>query len=939
MVVLRMLTTIVFCLASLVQEPLRNLERLEVNSKHQLDAVASRTLTWLTGAAEDNDYISVGRLANFFGFVKFRVASGHSLSRSGAGQETWSVLNAEQRAILVETLSSQEQDFSTVWRGRIDMNRALESMLLGEFVTRGDFLALGAGYGKAEAELGATIAAGLGRIAVDLDEQQKSQLVAMRGRYLSGSGGEFRLDKRSSGLPKLEKADKQELLNLSSRLLTWTTGAPQDNDFETVGKPSQHFGFVSLRVSSGHSVRRGNVAREVLALLDKDQERTLRDYVQEEAYLFQRFLDRRALLLRELEKALTGEELDRKKIAELGRAVGEVEAEMTLGQAHAILEVRERLSAEQSENLLAMRAKYVPVTAAEEGEEWTSEEVPSALADRLQRGRRIFAQCALCHSPGATGRAIAPSLTGVVGRRIASTDWPYSPGMVQFAKSGGHWTPQNLDRFLKRPRDLVANTTMGYDGLPGKADREALLAYLASLGEGQVQQEEIEAVEPVSQAPPNILFLLSDDQGWDGLAVEMIPGEPMSSNSDVRTPNLERLAAQGMRFSAAYAPASVCAPTRASLVTGKTPAHLGWTKAAKSLTAADGRRMIPPITPKNLAVDEVTIAELLQTKDYLTAHFGKWHLGGGGPGRHGFETHDGDTGNRDAEQFVDPNPVDIFGMVDRTIELMQRSIDEDRPFYAHLSFHALHYPENAMKETRAEVEKRVGQRNEKELGRLALAQDLDTGIGRLLDALDSLDLSRNTYVVYMSDNGAGGNRRKYLSGGKGGLGEGGIRVPFLVRGPGIAAQSHNEARIAGFDLFPTWLDIAGYEGAVPEDLDGGSLLPLWLGKTESVRRRESDLLFHFPHYQGQATPQSALFVDNLKVVLGHEDGTISLYDIAKDPGEWQDLSASRPELAKELGDKLRARLKGNGALLPKLNPDFDPDRQPQPKKKGKGNSR
>ncbi|MBT5101720.1 MAG: hypothetical protein HOM77_07360, partial [Planctomycetes bacterium] len=383
-----MLTATVFYLASLAQDPLRDLGHYEVDSKLQLHAVASRTLTWLTGTAEDNDYISVGRYANFFGFVKFRVASGHSLSRSGAGQETWSVLNPEQRAILVETLSNQEQDFSAVWRRRIDMNRALESMILGESVTRGDFLALGADYGKAEAELGATIAAGLGRIAVDLDEQQKSQLVAMRGRYLSGSGGEFRLDKRSSGLPKLEKADKQELLNLSSRLLTWTTGAPQDNDFETVGKPSQHFGFVSLRVSSGHSVRRGNVAREVLALLDKDQERTLRDYVQEEAYLFQRFLDRRALLLRELEKALTGEELDRKKIAELGRAVGEVEAEMTLGQAHAILEVRERLSAEQSENLLAMRAKYVPVTAAEEGEEWTSEEVPSALADRLQRGRR-----------------------------------------------------------------------------------------------------------------------------------------------------------------------------------------------------------------------------------------------------------------------------------------------------------------------------------------------------------------------------------------------------------------------------------------------------------------------------------------------------------------------------------------------------------------------
>ena len=128
-----MLTAIVFCLASLAQDSLRDLGHYEVDSKLQLHAVASRTLTWLTGTAEDNDYISVGRFANYFGFVKFRGASGHSLSRSGAGQETWSVLNPEQRAILVETLSNQEQDFSTVWRRRIDMNRALESMRLGGF--------------------------------------------------------------------------------------------------------------------------------------------------------------------------------------------------------------------------------------------------------------------------------------------------------------------------------------------------------------------------------------------------------------------------------------------------------------------------------------------------------------------------------------------------------------------------------------------------------------------------------------------------------------------------------------------------------------------------------------------------------------------------------------------------------------------------------------
>ncbi|MFC1806197.1 sulfatase-like hydrolase/transferase, partial [Planctomycetota bacterium] len=152
---------------------------------------------------------------------------------------------------------------------------------------------------------------------------------------------------------------------------------------------------------------------------------------------------------------------------------------------------------------------------------------------------------------------------------------------------------------------------------------------------------------------PNFVFILSDDQGWSGLSVPMHNGIAGSKSDFHRTPRLERLAAQGMRFSAAYAPSPVCSPTRISLLTGRSPAQLHWTKAAPVMTAADGYRLVPPPIVRQIADRETTIGEILRRAGYATAHFGKWHLRGGGPGRHGFDVHDGDTGNEDAEPFKD----------------------------------------------------------------------------------------------------------------------------------------------------------------------------------------------------------------------------------------------------------------------------------------------
>ena len=205
---------------------------------------------------------------------------------------------------------------------------------------------------------------------------------------------------------------------------------------------------------------------------------------------------------------------------------------------------------------------------------------------------------------------------------------------------------------------------------------------------------------------PNFVFILSDDQDWTGLSVQMHDAVPNSRSDFYRTPNLEKLAKQGMRFTDAYAPAPVCSPTRYSLQTGKSPAQLHWTKASRAMTAADGYKLIPPRIVRQISFSETTIGEILKRAGYGTAHYGKWHLRGGGPGRHGFDEHDGDTSNADAAPFTDPNPVDIFGISERAATFMEKHARAHKPFYVQLSHHALHYPQNALKSTLQDYQNR-----------------------------------------------------------------------------------------------------------------------------------------------------------------------------------------------------------------------------------------
>jgi arylsulfatase A len=424
---------------------------------------------------------------------------------------------------------------------------------------------------------------------------------------------------------------------------------------------------------------------------------------------------------------------------------------------------------------------------------------------------------------------------------------------------------------------------------------------------------------------PNIVLMLADDQGWDGTSVEMAPGVATSRSALIQTPSLERLAAQGMRFSNAYAPAPVCSPTRIAIQTGMSPAALHWTKAAPP---EEGRRLLEPRLIKQIPTEATTIGELLRQAGYATAHYGKWHIGGGGPERHGYDESDGDTGNEHASQFTDPNPVDIFGMAEKAEAFMRKSQAAGKPFYIQLSWNALHASHNALRTTLAKYQRLTGgSADDKRTSIAAISEDLDTGVGRVLDAIDRLGLPQHTYVIFMSDNGSGGGggRRGGLSGGKGSVWEGGIRVPFIVRGPDVPAGSWCHVPVVGQDLLPTFCAWAGLPaGTLPAGVEGGSIAGLLArGGQGQVQRPREELVFHFPHYQNGQTPHSAIRVGDLKLLWFHEDGSVKLFDLARDAAERDDLSAARPADAARLKARLERYLASVHAQMPTVNPAFD----------------
>jgi arylsulfatase A-like enzyme len=282
--------------------------------------------------------------------------------------------------------------------------------------------------------------------------------------------------------------------------------------------------------------------------------------------------------------------------------------------------------------------------------------------------------------------------------------------------------------------------------------------------------------------------------------------------------------------------------------------------------------------------------------------------------------------------------VDIFGMAERAAKFMEKSKRANKPFYIQLSWNALHGAELANKATLAKYEK-LATKNGKQTALAAITEDLDSGVGKVLEAVERLGLSENTYIIYMSDNGAGGSggRRGGLSGGKGSVWEGGIRVPLIVRGPNVSANSWCHVPVVGYDFLPTLCTLAGISAKeLPPGIEGGDITSLLHSQGNGVvQRPREELVFHFPHYQSADGPHSAIRLGNLKLIHFYELDRVALFDLSKDIGEQNDLVQQMPKEARELKGRLDQYLKAVKAQLPTPNPNFDPAQPLTPRKRDK----
>jgi len=272
-------------------------------------------------------------------------------------------------------------------------------------------------------------------------------------------------------------------------------------------------------------------------------------------------------------------------------------------------------------------------------------------------------------------------------------------------------------------------------------------------------------------------------------------------------------------------------------------------------------------------------------------------------------------------------------MAKRAEAFMDKNKKAGKPFFIQLSWNALHAPGNALKATLAKYQKLGPGKNAE---RAAITEDLDTGVGMVLKSVDELGLAGDTFVIYMADNGAGGGKAA-LSGGKGDLYEGGIRVPFIARGPGVKANSWCHARVVGYDLLPTFCEWAKVPAsAMPKGLEGGSLAGLLSnGGRGEVKRPREEMVFHFPHYQGDS-PHSAIYLGNLKLIRFYEDNKTVMFDLSRDLKEQTDISRNMPAEAARLAKKLDDYLASVKAQMPTPNPQYDPRKAaPQQQKKGK----
>ncbi|MEZ5363915.1 MAG: sulfatase [Bryobacterales bacterium] len=463
----------------------------------------------------------------------------------------------------------------------------------------------------------------------------------------------------------------------------------------------------------------------------------------------------------------------------------------------------------------------------------------------------------------------------------------------------------------------------------------AVVALLAAVSCGSRAPEQ--AAEP---RKPNIILFVADDLGWTDLT--------SYGSQYYETPNIDRLAREGMKFSDAYANPN-CAPTRAALLTGRYSPRTGiYTVDTGARGEERFRKMIPAENNTTLALDEVTFAEVLRGAGYATAHMGKWHMGGEGnlPTDQGFDLNVGGnhSGSPKGGYFAPwKNPqmpdapegthlADVFAA--EASKFMEQN--RDKPFLLYLPFYSVHTPIQAKPELVEKYTQKPGAGGQSNPKYAAMIETMDTAVGVVLDKLDELGLENDTFVFFYSDNGGVGGYHRAgvdanditdnapLRGGKGMLYEGGIRVPLLVRKPGlIPPGSFSQETVMCVDFLPTLAEIAGAETPKDRDIDGVSFYPTFrsAGKSPSPR---PPIYWHFPGYlQGRAevgawrtTPAGALRIGRYKIIEFFETGEVELYNLEEDISEQNNLIKLMPQKAADMQAELQAWRERTGAPMP-----------------------
>ncbi len=438
---------------------------------------------------------------------------------------------------------------------------------------------------------------------------------------------------------------------------------------------------------------------------------------------------------------------------------------------------------------------------------------------------------------------------------------------------------------------------------------------------------------------PNIVFFFADDLGWK---------DPGFMGSDYHlTPNLDRIAGQGMRFDQAYANAPNCAPSRAAMLSGMYAPRTGvYTVHPPTRGKTQHRKLIPASNHKFLEPEVVTLAEALKAAGYVTCTAGKYHVGdidtASDPENQGFDYNIGGFSKGHPASYFSPykNPRLEDGpkgeyLTDRLTDEVNAFIkaNHEKPFFVYFTYYTVHTP----MQPRKDLEQAAEQRPKGELHNRAdyagMMAALDESVGRVLKTLDELGLSENTIIIFSSDNGGNMKVTKQdpLRGGKGMPWEGGSRVPLTVSWPGhIEPGTVRQDPVLLFDLYPTLIEAVGGELPTSQPVDGQSLLPLLTGEVQALEERP--LYWHFPAYlQGyggemtrwRATPYSTIRKGDWKLTEFFETNHVELYNLSEDISETTDLAAEKPEIVEQLHAELKAwRQETNAPDQFELNPQY-----------------